>query len=192
MQWLHTPARHAPPDGHFVAQAPQLLASLDVFTHVPPQFTWLEPQQMPLKQFCPAVQAWPHAPQLAGLLASDTQLPLHEVVPAAHVHAPLEQTDGHATGGPHCPLKRHTSTALPEHRVCPGVQRWRTAASCVLDKEPSSAEEALSVEFGSLAQPHRPSAAKADNKDREMMVSDMATPRWTEFVHSNDRRRYHR
>ena len=71
-------------------QAPQLDESLEVSTQDEPH--WASPTahadwQAPLEQTRPALQAWPHEPQLPGSPSSSTHWLPQAVCPAGHVTA---------------------------------------------------------------------------------------------------------
>ena len=79
---VQTPLQQTLPPGddpHAWSHWPQLLTSLDVFLHVPPQQSSL------------LAQAWPHAPQCITLLRVSTHVLLHTVFPAGQTHTPPAQ-----------------------------------------------------------------------------------------------------
>jgi hypothetical protein len=107
-QDLHEPSRHGtvpsgqrqlPPEQvlppvHLLPQAPQLLLSFPVFTHVPPHGFWPAGHlQTPEEHDAPLGHLVPHPLQLIGSLWVLTQICLQSVSPEAHIlmHWPFWQ-----------------------------------------------------------------------------------------------------
>jgi hypothetical protein len=94
----HCPALHTCPATHTCPQASQLLPSVLVLTHVPPQVVkpllQLATPQTPVVQLAVPLagggQAWPQLPRLVTSLLRLTQAPLQSVVPCAQL--PVVQT----------------------------------------------------------------------------------------------------
>lgn len=85
-------------------QEPQLLGSVDVFTHVLPQSTWPAGQvQTPLTHDVPIGQACPHMPQLLGSVEVLTHVVPQRTSPGGQVHMPLEHTSPIEHTCPHMP-----------------------------------------------------------------------------------------
>jgi hypothetical protein len=99
------PPTHDSPAAHARPHIPQCRSSVRVSTHsstaaplslAPPSppLTLIEHRvsvaahttsHVPREQTCPAAQARPHAPQLAGSLVVETHCPLHASCPIGHV-----------------------------------------------------------------------------------------------------------
>jgi hypothetical protein len=96
----------APPE-HTVPHAPQLLRSLSVSTHCPPQLAVPVGQaQTAATHVMGAGHATAQLPQLSGSLATSTQLEPHWSCPGGHPpasHAPAAQTWPAAHTVPHVP-----------------------------------------------------------------------------------------
>ena len=91
---MQSPDEHIVPAIHTLLQAPQLLGSLLIFTHVPLQTLLPFAQQTPSVQLSPAPQALPHAPQLALSVFTSVQLLPHlfgVLPPHTNMHSPITQ-----------------------------------------------------------------------------------------------------
>ena len=89
---LHRPLVQVWPAAHAAAQAPQLAASVAVFTQRPPQSAWPDGHtHAPAEQLWPAAQTRPQAPQLEASVAVLTQREPHAVCPVGQPHDPPTQ-----------------------------------------------------------------------------------------------------
>jgi hypothetical protein len=91
---VQLPAEHTFPPLQATPQPPQLLLSVCVFTHAPPQFV-VPPihvvEHVPLMHTWPVVHAIVQLPQCIASVAVLMQVPLQSVVPLGHAHAPPPQ-----------------------------------------------------------------------------------------------------
>jgi hypothetical protein len=79
---LHWPEMHCANPGHWFPHAPQLLKSLLVSMHVPPQSIWpLGQEQVPPWQVWPSMHGLPHLPQLLKSVLVSTHVPPQSVWP---------------------------------------------------------------------------------------------------------------
>jgi hypothetical protein len=86
---LHWPVMHCANSGHWFPHVPQLLKSVLVSTHVPPQSIFpLGQEQAPPRQVWPSVHVLPHAPQLLKSLLVSTHVPPQSVLPLGQTHMP--------------------------------------------------------------------------------------------------------
>jgi hypothetical protein len=133
----HAPAVHVWPAAQAVPQAPQFIALLCSSTHVgagaigaqsvcPAAHMGRAEAQRPAMQLCPAAQAVPHAPQLAGSESSVAQPIPQRVWPMGHIAVPVHIPAPHvwpiAQVRPQAPqfkLSVAVSTHVPLQFVCP-------------------------------------------------------------------------
>jgi len=81
--------------------------------------------QLPNEHICPEGQTLPHAPQLAGSLARDTQVPPQLTCPVGHAHWPATHVVPPAHALPHAPQFAPSlpmSTHAPAHDTRPVPQ----------------------------------------------------------------------
>ena len=79
--FAHTPATHACPVPQTLPHAPQLVMSVETFTHVPLQLTveggqLLPATHKPATHDCPVAHIFPHVPQLVMSVDTFTHVPL--------------------------------------------------------------------------------------------------------------------
>jgi len=100
---VHMLLEHTCPVAQRIPQPPQLLPSLAVSTHVPPQF-WrgkLQIAHRPPEHAEPAPHTRPQAPQLFGSVRRSTQVPLHNACPGLPLHTWVHRLDEHVLPVPH-------------------------------------------------------------------------------------------
>src|SRR5215213_10954510 len=140
----HTPSKQVRPSLQTSPQAPQLLLSQQVATHMPSQFTSPSAQQSPLgqsqmpsKQVRPGGQTLPQAPQCWLLQHVSTQTPPQSAWPSAQL-PPAAQTP---------PLQTALAQGLAQAPQCSGSEEK--------SRQPSTAPQ-YSIPTGQVARSQTP------------------------------------
>ena len=110
----HAPLLQIVPLGQILPHEPQLLESLDKFTHDRPQRVWpggQPPVQIPLTHFVPVGHALSHLPQFAGSAATLVHLLPVPTFPSGQQFAALVQQP---------PMQVRLSASYSQHTVCAG------------------------------------------------------------------------
>lgn len=130
MPTTHVPPTHVSSAPHCFPHEPQLVRSVDVFTHAMPHcFVPIahDVAHAPAMQTSFAAQALPQAPQLRGSLLLSTHSLPHVIVPFPHelAHMPAEQTSPIAQVLPQLPQfcgSRATTVQVSPHWIAPVPQ----------------------------------------------------------------------
>jgi hypothetical protein len=187
--------------GPVVLEPPLLvvLGPVVVLVLPPEPVVVVPPIQAPAEQVCPAVQALPHAPQLAKLDCVSTHIPLHEVWPATEqLQAPALQVCPAPQVVPHMPqfwtsvvtltqaFPQAVSPAAQVAAHAPRLQKGRSAAQAVAHVPQLVGSELVSTH--TLLQLMRP-AWQLQVPPRQSCPTEQAVPQAPHAVGSDDRSR---